>query len=495
MNSPTERLDHYRTGPAGEPESFGWRNWFLVFAVGIVACGFQLGAARTLTEHEVWVAGGAKQMAIDHDWIFPKIGDQLWLEKPPLLHWLPIISAKLSGGFSEATVRIPSVLASLGVVGLMTAVAHRWFGRRVAIFTGLIQTTAVYFITYARLAEAEMLLAFFIVMALFVFVHLHAIGVPEPASHPALAVWFWIIVGASNLAKGLGFGPAMILAPCAAYLFWNRDRVGWRRMISWPGLIIGLVIALGWPVAVILLRAPDARALWESTLKLRTLGGMHDEPWWYYLTTPWWQLLPWTPALLLAVAPSIGRARRDLKSPDRFIWCCFLVPIALLTLFHGKHHHYIIASLCLVSPLCALGLLRIRPYAAAAVVALVLAGMLYVHARVLPARDRCRDDVEFLKSVRARVPSNVPLAATGGQEIARAMFYVDPMPQGVFYPSNLDRYFSGKEFYLIARRREESSLKRFGAVEVIAESRHTRDEHNPADRFALFHIEPGRSDR
>ena len=103
-------------------------------------------------------------MSVDHDWLFPKIGDQLWLEKPPLLHWLEIVSARLFGGFSETTVRLPSVLAGLGIVVLMTKLAFGWFGAPVAVFTALIQTTTVHFITYARLAEAEILLAFFIVL-------------------------------------------------------------------------------------------------------------------------------------------------------------------------------------------------------------------------------------------------------------------------------------------------------------------------------------------
>ncbi len=62
------------------------------------------------------VAGGAKQMALDHDWLFPKIGNRLWLEKPPLLHWLVVVSAKLFGGFSETAVAV--------------AFCSRRFGRR-----------------------------------------------------------------------------------------------------------------------------------------------------------------------------------------------------------------------------------------------------------------------------------------------------------------------------------------------------------------------------
>jgi 4-amino-4-deoxy-L-arabinose transferase-like glycosyltransferase len=474
-----------------ESPSLGWRAWLLILSISIAACCFKLGDARALTEHEVWVAGGAKQMAVDHDWLFPKIGDQLWIEKPPLLHWLIVASAKLFGGFSEITARLPSVLAGLGIVVAMTKLALHWFGARVAIFTALVQATTVHFITYARLAEAEMLLAFFIVAALFVFARLHSIGGAWPQPQRHLALLFWTLVGLSNLAKGLGFGAAVILAPCVAYLLLKRDPAAWRRMISWPGFVIGIVIGLAWPIAVAL-RAPEASEIWFGQLQLRAGGGMYDEPWWYYLTSVPWQLLPWTPALLVAAGPSFTRARRQSDSPDRFIWCWVIVPIVMLTFSHGKHHHYIIAPLCALSPLCAVGLLRFGTRFAAACVALVVAGILFVNARIMPTRDRCRDDCEFLKSVRSFVPPDTPLWATGGQEIARHIFYVDPPPQGIFDAADLEKYFNNTPFYLITRRREEPRLKKFGRVDVITESRYTRGEHSPADRFTLFRVEPER---
>ena len=303
-----------------ESPALGWRAWLLILSVSIVACCFRLGEARTLTEHEVWVAGGAKQMAVDHDWLFPKIGNQLWLEKPPLLHWLIVASAKLFGGFSETTVRLPSVLAGLGIVVVMTKLALHWFGARVAIFTALVQTTTVHFITYARLAEAEMLLAFIIVLALFVFIRLNSIGGVWTAPPRYLPVLFWGLVGLSNMAKGLGFGAGVILATCAAYLILNRDRTACRRMISWPGFALGLALGLAWPIAVAL-RAPETREIWLGTIQLRAGGGMYDQPWWYYLTSAPWQLLPWTPALMLVAGPSFARLRRDPHAPDRFTWC------------------------------------------------------------------------------------------------------------------------------------------------------------------------------
>ncbi|HEY4283259.1 MAG TPA: glycosyltransferase family 39 protein [Chthoniobacterales bacterium] len=473
-----------------EGNRLGWRNWVLILTVAAAACFFRLGDARSLTEHEIQAAGGAKQMALDHDWLLPKIGDHLFLEKPPLLHWLMIVSAKMLGGFSEASMRLPSVLAGLGVIVVMALLAERWFGARTAIFTAILLTTTVHFITYARLAEPDMLLAFIVVLALFVFVRLHSIGGHWPEPHRYLPVLFWVLVGLSNMTKGLGFGPLLILAPCLTFLILKRDRVAWRRMISWSGWTLGLVIAVAWPV-IVAVHVPEARELWREEITRRAVGDVgYQQPWWYYLTTAPWQLLPWTPVFLVAAGPSLVRAKRTPDSPDRFIWCWVLVPIVLLSFFRGKHHHYIISCLCAVSPLCAIGLLRFGIRFATAFVAVTFVAILFIHALVLPRFDRSHDDCEFLRKVRNFVPPETLLAATGGREVARDIFYVDPPPLGIWDPATLEQRFSGRPFYLISRRNEESRLTKLGQVEVVSQSKHTRAEREPTERLTLFRIEP-----
>ncbi|MGZ4966622.1 MAG: ArnT family glycosyltransferase [Chthoniobacterales bacterium] len=483
---------HHSPSVPNERLSLGWRGWLLVISVSMTVCCFELGSARALTEHEIYVAGRAKQTALEGNWLFPKIGDQFWLEKPPLLDWLVIISAKVFGGFTETTVRLPSALAGVGVVVLMTSLALQWFGPRVALVTGLVQTTAVYFITYARLAEADMLLTLIVGSAIFVFVRLQSIGGSWPKPRGHLAVLFWGLVGLSNLGKGPGFGPLLILVPCVGFLIWQRNSTSWRRMVSWPGFALAIAVGISWPL-VVALRIPAAKETWRVLIVERALNGAgFEQPWWYYLVTWTWQLLPWTIALLFVVGASVNRARQERDSPDRFIWCWAILPIALLSFSRGKHHHYVIASLCAFSPLIALGLLRCGPRVATACLVLAVSGCLYAHARVLPANDPARDDRDFLRSVRSLVPAGAPLAATGGTEIARHIFYVDPPPVGVQNSLDLaDRFAHVSTFFVIARQSAEQQLTKLGHIDVVAQSLHTRKEKSPADRFTLFRIETG----
>ena len=480
--------------PVNRPAPLGWRGWVLIMSVAAVVCCFELGDARVLTEHEINVAAGAKQMILEGDWLLPKIGDQLWLEKPPMLHWLVAISATLFGGFTEVSVRLPSVLAGLAVVALMTWLSLRWFGQAVAIVSGCVQTTLYYFINYARLTEADMLLALIVVGAIAVFVCIQSIGsTPAAPSSPRLVILFWALVGLSNSAKGFGFGAFMILAPCGVYLIWQRDRIAWRRMISLPGFLLAAVLAVSWPLLAAL-RSPEALALWRFLILERAVSGAgFGKPWWYYLGTWIWQLSPWTPVLLLAVGPSLRRAKEEV-SPDRFLWCWALVPIVLLSLSRGKHHHYLISCLPAFTPLLALGLLRCGRWITTAYIMAAIGLTLYYNGSYLPRRDSSRDDRNFLTTLRGLIPANAALFAAGspgtGQEIARHIFYVDPPPKGVFKPADLKKYLGDSGvFYVIARQHSQPELEMFGQTAVVAQSRRTRREKSPADRFTLFRIE------
>ncbi len=225
-------------------------------------------------------------------------------------------------------------------------------------------------------------------------------------------------------------------------------------------------------------------------LERAATGAGFAQPWWYYLVTPLWQLLPWTGVLLLAAGPSYERVRRQSNSPDRFLWCWAILPIALLSLSRGKHHHYIIAALCGLSPLLALGVLRCGKRVAVVAIAATILTSFYVHARVLPARDPSGEDRAFLQSVRSLVPAGVPLAATGGPEIARHIFYVAPPLIAVWNTADLPaRIGDASVFYVVARQSAEGQLRDLGDVVSVAQSSRTRREKSAADRYTLFRIE------
>ncbi|MFQ5990246.1 MAG: ArnT family glycosyltransferase [Candidatus Methylomirabilales bacterium] len=323
---------------------------------------FNLGGARVLTKHELHIAGPAKQMVNGDGWLMPRVGDHLWVEKPPLPTWLAAISVMLLGGVSEVAVRLPSVLAGLGVVLIVAGLSARWFGPTVGFLAGLIQASTVYMITYSRLAESDMVLALFVVGAIGAFVKLQSVPLTgDDRSRRTLFGWqlfFWFLIGLTNWAKGVVFGTVLALAPCLGWLAWRKDWTGLRKLWSPAGVLMAAVMAVAWRALTILQDPAMVPYLMDNFFGRVTGRVMTPEPIWYYLTTWLWQVLPWTPLVLLGGGPSLKRAWQQSESPDRFIWCWALVPLALLSVPSVKCHHYLIHALPALSPIMALGLVR-----------------------------------------------------------------------------------------------------------------------------------------
>ncbi len=490
-----------RDGSGGGPRALSRGQWAILAAFALPVLFANLGGARLLTYHESLQAGTAKIMAETGEWVIPRLGGEPWVEKPPLPHWLTILSARIAGGFSETAARAPSALAGLLLAFLLAAQAARWFGASVGLLTGIVQSSAVYVQTYGRLAEADMLLTLLVGAALLAFARgTDPAGPREPASRRWMLA-FWLFIGLTHLVKGLSFGASLVLSTCLVWLAWRRDGAGLRRLLSPLGILCAASIASIWP-AIVLTREPAALDLWIQHLFGRATGEMasYSKPFWHYLTTWPWQVFPWTPFLVLGAGASLRRAWREPQSPDRFLWCWALVPLVLLSCSIGKHHQYLIHALPALSPIAALGLLGssawIRRGGLIALAALVLASSLAVHVWLMPRRDPYRPEREFLREVEAMVPRSERLFVTGGQEIARPLFYLTRPAEGVFWPDGLpSRIGSPQAVYVLARVSYGPDLARIGTVREIHRSRPSpkpREAENPLALWRLDTSNPGR---
>jgi 4-amino-4-deoxy-L-arabinose transferase-like glycosyltransferase len=474
----------------------GWR-WHLVL-LSISAAVFLpwLGDARSLTEHEAYLAGSARQMFNTGQWLVPAIGDLPWLERPVLSHWLIILSAEIFG-WNEFAARLPSALAAAAVVTIVASLGARFFGRPVGLIAGVVQATTVYTITYARLAEADILLAAIVVGAIAAVAHIDS--QPSPAGWRGWVggrwAWlFWGLAGLSNLVKSPLFGAILIAAVVGPFLLWHRNFARVRKLLIPGAMALAIAIGAAWPIAILALH-PAAACLWQGTLLARAHGDMpiYIEPWWYYATTIPWQLLPWTPFAILGAIVLWRRRRIESLPASRLLACWAFIPPLLLSFSKGKHHHYLIHSLPALSIVTAVGVNALHgrmverlkcswtaargSLVAFAVICIIASAI--IHARVLPIRDRSREDRAFYREVNAQLPAGAKVYALGGPEIARHIFYIVRPVEGHLHP----RHITGPA-YVIARAADEDVLN----GQIILQSRHTRLERSPADRFTLFHL-------
>jgi 4-amino-4-deoxy-L-arabinose transferase-like glycosyltransferase len=334
----------------------------IILATVALTIGSGLGSASRLSYHEAIVAQGAREMLSPKgNWLVPTIGDVPWLEKPPLAHWLVAIVGGVTGQVNELAARIPSAIAALGLALAVATLARTRFGPRIGLLSGLIQATTSWFVMRGRLADADMLLA---ALVAGVMVSLDRL---RDRSHESSRIWmciFFSCLGATSLAKGIGFGAVFVLAIVTLIVAWDHDAHLLRRVL-WPtGCLVSLSMALIWPLAVVA-RFPDAIQLWvghvTDRFAERTTTNFDGDPTWLFLLAPLFLALPWTPLSLFGMSRSISRgiSSSGRFGLDRLLWAWAIVPIALLSMATVKNDHYLIHAMAPWSIWAARGLARL----------------------------------------------------------------------------------------------------------------------------------------
>ena len=171
----------------------------------------------------------------------------------------------------------------------------------------------------------------------------------------------FILLGMTNLAKGLLFGTVMALVPIATFLLWNND---WRRTTYYfwlPGWIVTALIAVAWPYAAYQ-RFPDVVELWLYDHQGRLDGAYADitQPWYYYAKLLPNILAPWIAVVPAALAMTWRSALLQRFSAERFLWCWAIFVPLVFSIPSGKHHHYLLHGVAPWSILVAAALPRLH---------------------------------------------------------------------------------------------------------------------------------------
>ncbi len=420
-----------------------------------------LGSSRTLTRHEVFVTQPARQMLADGDWLVPHYTDRVWIQKPPLVHWMTAGLFRLAGGFGEWTARLPAALSAIGLCVLVAALAGRFHGPSAGMLAGLVQATCVYGYMQGRLGEVDMTFVLFLAAAQAVLAWHWGTGSYRLSLRAAAL--FHVLAGLAVMTKGplavvlLG---ATVLSFCAV-----RRTIAPLRAVLWtPGTLAFLAIALPWYVAVYLRLDRQDLWTWYYDSIGRAEGDHHlgsQSPLLYLYSVPW-LMLPWTIALLLGARQLYqGVVRQPQAILERFLWCWFAAGMVLLSAIAFKHQHYcmpllpplsILAGTLLADHAARLGLRVTGIYRTGFAVALVLFGI--VGGIIMPWQDGRRLTVAFLREAVPQVPAEAPLYVVGlGQSAAYP--YIE---HKCVYLSRLDdirqaiRGSSGRSIWLLTTR-------------------------------------------
>ncbi len=235
-------------------------------------------------------------------WLVAMIQGRPRLEKPPLPRWTVAALMVVTGQRSEWIVRLPGALSALGMVALVYGLGRRMGGHSVGLAAGFALSSFGTFIIEQRQAGNDGPLAFFTTLALYAaWRRLHG-GQNDgetlaPAERPG--AWAWTLL--FYAAMGLGFltkGPVVVMLVILAVLPYlaitRRFRSGGRLLVSGWGLALFVLLALSWPVPV-LLHDPNAARVWylEMAQKAGSAGVKHHHSReilaadWFGMTAPW----------------------------------------------------------------------------------------------------------------------------------------------------------------------------------------------------------------
>src|SRR6478672_9021762 len=94
------------------------RDTWLFWILGLLVIGAGLGLRDPWPADEPRFALIARDMLATGDWLIPRVGGDLYPDKPPFYFWLMAVSMALTGSMRVGFL-VPSLLAGLGTLVLV----------------------------------------------------------------------------------------------------------------------------------------------------------------------------------------------------------------------------------------------------------------------------------------------------------------------------------------------------------------------------------------
>ncbi len=326
------------------------RDLLMLILVGAVLFGAGLGLRDPWPADEPRFALIARDMAATGEWLFPRIGGDLYQDKPPVFFWAIGGMYALTGELRLAFL-LPSLLAGIGILLLVYDLGRRVWSREAGLASALLLAFSVQFVMQARAAQIDMLLAFFSTAALY-GIGRHLLAGPDWRAY-ALGGF---AAGLGVITKGTGFLALLLVLP-----FFALRRLGFSGLWAgaggarwWlaPATALGAIACWLVPMlaAVALSGDPELAAYRDELLFTQTItryasAWHHHEPWHYFLVN----VIPglWLPgtALLPWLVPRWRAAWRERDGRALLFLGWIALVLAFFSASSGKRGVYILPAL------------------------------------------------------------------------------------------------------------------------------------------------------
>lgn len=215
--------------------------FFLILTLAAFLIFYQLGANYLVSFDEAWYAEVSRQMLESKNLLKMTWNRQPFFDKPPLFFWLQVLSFEILG-LSEFAARFFPALTGLGVIYLTFLIGSK-LSLATGVFSSLVLLSFPLFINQARFANLEMMVSFFIILAIFYLLRLQ--------ESPKKNTLFFLATSLAIFTKGIvGFIPLLLLL---SLIIFARKKQPYQNKDYLKGILLILLINLPWYLLVNLL--------------------------------------------------------------------------------------------------------------------------------------------------------------------------------------------------------------------------------------------------
>ena len=130
-------------------------SFFFCLLLAYLTLFHQLGLLPFFGSDEPRYARVAEEMYERGDFVTPSLDGRPWLEKPPLLYWMEVVSYSLFG-FGEWQARLPNAFLALLLAAVVGVFAAKMVRPRLGFMVFLILTTSLMYVGYSRAVSTDL---------------------------------------------------------------------------------------------------------------------------------------------------------------------------------------------------------------------------------------------------------------------------------------------------------------------------------------------------
>lgn len=301
-----------------------------VFAVTILiliswlAYGWNLGSIGLIDETEPLFAEASRQMFVTGDWITPIFNGETRFDKPALIYWCQAIAYAIMG-VNEWSVRLPSAIASVGIIGLTFYTVQWYFGKKdeleqvsrptrrnlTALIAAAMLALSPEMIVWGRTGVSDMMLTGCMASALLCFFLGYASKTetqPESAASLLPHKWYlacYVLIAGAILSKG----PVGIVLPIviigAFMIYVGKFREIFTQMRAFMGMLIIFALSAPWYILVTWRNGwdyLDSFFGYHNIERFTEVVNGHSAPWYFYFLVVLLGFAPYSVYLPVAIA-------------------------------------------------------------------------------------------------------------------------------------------------------------------------------------------------